>query len=368
MYLYLGYLLFIIYITSLIFFIFGILKIPTKQILSSSSENISIIVCVRNGESSLYSILTDLKNQNYSGKLEFIIVDDNSSDRTKEIIQNFSKEDSRFKYLNTQNISTILKHKKRALKLGIDNAKYEWLLFTDVDCRVKESWANEISKYYAFSDYVIGFSKVKENKSLLSNFQSVDFSMLMISACSSTFMNFPLACSGQNQSYKKNIFFKANGFSKISNLLQGDDSIFLQLCRKINNIKISFCISPDSHVTAKTHLKWKDFILQRIRWAGDANVMWKYNKIFFIIIFSTFHSNLFILYLLFNKMLIPFIYLIIIKFIFEHIIYTLGNIKLHNKNNYISFMIWFIIQIPYIIFMGLGSFFISHLSWRGTKV
>ena len=95
--------------------------------------------------------------------------------------------------------------------------------------------------------------------------------------------------------------------------------------------------------------------------------MWKYNKLFFIIIFSTFHSNLFILYLLFEKMLVQFIYLFIIKFIFEIIIYSLGNRKLDENNNYISFIIWFVIQIPYVVFMGMGSFFINQLSWRGRK-
>ena len=63
MYLYLGHFLFSIYIASLIFFIIGVLKIPRKQTLSSSSENISIIVCVMNGELSIYNILSDFQNR-----------------------------------------------------------------------------------------------------------------------------------------------------------------------------------------------------------------------------------------------------------------------------------------------------------------
>ena len=365
MYIIIGYFLFSIYIASLIFFIIGIFNIPSTKNLLPSSENISIIVCVRNGESSIYNILSDLKNQNYKGDLEFIIVDDNSRDGTKKIIYNFCNEDSRFKYLSTANLSSNLKHKKKAINLGIEKAQYEWLLFTDVDCRVKDNWVNEMSKHYKYSDYVIGLSRVEENKSFVSKFQSIDFNMLMISASSSVFMNSPLACSGQNQSYKKSIFEKVNGFSEISDLLQGDDSIFLQLCRKIKNIKISF--STDFCVIAKTHLSWKDFILQRVRWAGDANIMWKFNKLFFLIILCTFHSNLFILYLLFKKMLFPFICLMGTKFIFENIIYSIGNKKLNQKTRVVSFLLWFIIQIPYVVFMGLGSFFVSQLAWRGRK-
>ena len=368
MYLLFGYFLFVIYIFSLIFFIVGIFKVIKNNNFSPSFNNVSIIVCVRNGESSICNILNDLKSQNYDGNLEFIIIDDNSQDKTKLLIHKFIEVDNRFKYYSTENMKSNLNHKKRALKLGIDKSNYEWLLFTDVDCRVGKNWVKEMSKKYNSSDYVIGLSKVKEGKSLVSKFQSIDFNMLMISACATAHMNYPLACSGQNQSYKKSIYLKVDGFEKIYSLLQGDDSIFLQLCRKIKNIKISFSTNSDSYVIAKTHSKWSDFLLQRVRWAGDANIMWKYNKSFFIIILSTFHSNLFILYLILTKTFYPFVFLLVLKLLFEYLVYHLGNKKLNQEKNNLSFIIWFLIQIPYIVCMGFGSFFVSQIGWRGRRV
>ena len=368
MYLLFGYFLFAIYIFSLIFFIVGIFKVIKNNNLSTSLNNISIIVCVRNGESSICNILNDLKSQNYDGNLEFIIIDDNSIDKTKSLILEFIEVDNRFKYYSTENMKSNLNHKKRALKLGIDKSNYEWLLFTDVDCRVDKNWAMEMSKNYDSSDYVIGLSKVNKGKSIVSKFQSIDFNMLMISAFATTQMNYPLACSGQNQSYKKNIYQKVNGFEKINSLLQGDDSIFLQLCRKIKNIKISFSTNSESYVLAKTHSNWSDFLLQRVRWAGDANIMWKYNKLFFIIILSTFHSNLFILYLIITKAFYPLIFFLGLKFLSEYSVYYLGNKKLNQEKNSLSFIIWFLIQIPYVVCMGLGSFFVSQIGWRGRRV
>ena len=368
MFLLFSYCLFTIYILTLFFFICGIIKVSKNKKLSSSFNDISIIICVRNGESSIFNILDNLKDQNYKGNLEFIIVDDNSTDNTKAIISKFVENDSRFKYYSTEKLKSNLNHKKRALKLGIDKSSYEWLLFTDVDCRVGPNWAYEISKNYDFSDYVIGLSKVHQKQSIVSKFQSIDFNMLMISACATSYMNYPLACSGQNQSYKKTVFQEVHGFKKISNLLQGDDSIFLQLCRSIKNLKVSFSIHQESHVVAKTHLSWKDFLLQRVRWAGDANLMWKYNKLFFLIILSTFYSNLFILYLFFSKSTYLLVILIIVKFCIEYLVYILGNKKLNQEIHNVSFLIWFIIQIPYVVCMGIGSFFMSQISWRGRKV
>ena len=75
-----------IYFLTLLFFIFSLLLIKKNKNKEFNQENASVIVCVRNGQDSIKNILDDLKNQKYSGKIEFIIVDDDSNDKTKEII------------------------------------------------------------------------------------------------------------------------------------------------------------------------------------------------------------------------------------------------------------------------------------------
>ena len=146
MFLYISYFIFFIYITTIIFFITGIFKIKDNHSSNSNFDDISIIVCVRNGEESILNILKDLKSQYYKGNLEFIIVDDDSSDNTKNIIDNYIPIDNRFKYFNTKDYNSELRHKKKALDYGISESKYDWLLFTDVDCRLNKKWCLELSK------------------------------------------------------------------------------------------------------------------------------------------------------------------------------------------------------------------------------
>ena len=365
MFLYISYLIFSIYIISIIFFIIGIFNIKDNYNNNSNFNDISIIVCVRNGEKSVLNILKDLKVQNYNGNLEFIIVDDDSNDNTEKIINNFILDDNRFKYLNTKNYQSDLKHKKKALDYGISKSKYEWLLFTDIDCRVKKDWSLEMSKNFDNANYIIGFSEVEENKTIVSKFQYIDFKMLMVSALSSTASGFPLACIGQNQAYSKKLFMQNKGFSKIKNLLQGDDSIFMQLCMKNKNCKVSYSAHKNSYVLAKTHLNWKDLIIQRIRWAGDANIMWKYNKLLYLISISTFYSNLLFILLLFSTNYYSFFTLLFIKYFFEYLLYILSCKKLNQKINNILFQLWFLLQIPYIVIVGTGSFYASNLKWKG---
>ena len=253
--------------------------------------------------------------------------------------------------------------------MGIDNARYNILLFTDVDCRVKKNWVSGMAKYFRKNDYVIGFSEIKNSDFYVSKFQNIDFKMLMFAALGSALNGSPMACSGQNQAYKKSIYNKMDGFNSIKHLLQGDDSIFLQLCRKKSNINICFSENKGTHVQSKKHIKWKNFILQRIRWAGDANIMWKYNKLFFLIIISTFLANLLtpiliIQYYFFNQYFLLIMLLISMKLFFEFFIYYKGCYRLNKKIEIYSFLLWFVIQPFYIVLVGILSFFSTSFSWR----
>ena len=363
---------FFIYFCSIFFYFLGLFK-KQKTNHENHSINVSVIVCVRNGENSIINLLNNLKFQKHNGILEFIIVDDDSTDKTSAIIKNFIQSDNRFKYLNTKGYDSDLKHKKKALSMGISYAKFSMLMFTDVDCSFGEKWVSSVANNFYNNDYIIGFSNIKPNNSFVSHFQSIDFKMLMFATLGSTLNGYPMACSGQNQAYKKSLYESINGFNDIKNILQGDDSIFLQLCIRKNKINVSFSEDSESYVTAKVHGSWKEFILQRIRWSGDANIMWKYNYIFYIIIVSTFITNLSIpfllaFYFIFNKYLYYTLLLISIKFILEFLLYLKGSKRFNKKINLNSFLIWFLLQPFYIIFVGCFSFFNNRFLWRGRII
>ena len=81
---------------------------------------------------------------------------------------------------------------------------------------------------------------------------------------------------------------------KIKNEIQGDDSLFMNLCKKQEKIKIIYADDSYAHVFARQEKRWISLLLQRLRWAGDANIMWKFNPMLFLMVIATFFSNLFI--------------------------------------------------------------------------
>ena len=49
----------------------------------------------------------------------------------------------------------------------------------------------------------------------------------------------------------------------------------------------------------------------------------------------------------------------------EFILYFIGVRQFDKKIQVIDFTFWFMIHIPYIVCMGVGSFFAHQLGWRG---
>ena len=359
------------YIGMLLWFIVGNMF---SDSISDSKDTpaVSVIIAIRNGEDALSHLLTNLSSQDYSGEMEFILVDDESEDSTKKIIQEKIANDRRFIYESSTNGNHAFRYKKRALDAGIKRANHEWLLFTDADCHMKSSWVRAmVSQFNKDVDYVVGYSEVERDNLLVIRFQSFDFLMLMIAARGSANLGKAWASSGQNQAYRKSLFNKMRGFTQISDELQGDDSLFLQICRKQYSAKVIFSDKPECRIIARKEKTWRKFIKQRMRWAGDANVMWKFNGSFFLSILTTFLLHLLLLVTFFAGIihdpdyLTVFVKFLTIHFILDLILYFVGVHQLNKSIQFIDFCLWFIIHIPYIVLMGIGSFFANQLSWKG---
>ena len=359
-----------IYATALLFFNFGANnRISAKAVHPLPS--VSVIVAIHNGETSLVNLISDLQQQEYEGQFEIILVDDNSSDNTEQVIKNIVEDNEKFKYVHSSEGKVNLTLKKRALDAGIKNASFEILLFTDVDCRISKKWIKTMaSAFKTETEYVIGLSKVIPSNSWISQFQSLDFQMLETASLGMAALGIPWACTGQNQAYRKRLFEEVGGFDKISNLLQGDDTLFLQLCRKAG-AKTSYVYDQNSVVTSRTENILAGFLKQRMRWSGDAARIYNYNSAFFIMVIATFMLNGLIC-------LIPIIGISIhhvivglfIKFIVEYRLYSTG-IKLLSlqEQNIMKFFIWFVLQIPFVFLMGLSSFWAQQLlGWKNRKI
>lgn len=362
----------IYYAGSLFYFTFGLFK-KDNQHKNLNTPPASVIIAVRNGEKNINRLLNALKNQTYNGKMEFIIVDDESVDKTFNIIHEFIQIDPRFKYLSSKDGDSKLSFKKRALDIGIKNAQYDHLLFTDIDCIIQDLWVEAmILDFTDDTDYLIGYSEANDVTTSASKFQKTDFFMLLSASRGMVNNNSPWACSGQNQGYRKSLYNAVGGFSKISEQPQGDDSLFLLLCRKTKNININFASLPGSFVISRPELTWRTFLKQRIRWAGDSKVFWKFNIPFYITSITTFLLNIGIIAspIIYGLSIFKsswFINIILLKFIAEFILLSKGSQAFDRQFPIINFLQWFIIQPIYVAAVSLGSILNISPVWQGRR-
>lgn len=98
------------------------------------NQKISVIIPVYNRQRTLRQCLDSLLDQTYNN-YELIVVDNNSTDKTKEMIHNFHKKDKRVKYLFEK-----IRARGAARNTGEKAAKGDIVLMTDSDCVVPINW------------------------------------------------------------------------------------------------------------------------------------------------------------------------------------------------------------------------------------
>jgi chlorobactene glucosyltransferase len=97
----------------------------------SSNPLVSVIIPTRNESKRITPCIESLKAQSYPN-LEILIVDD-STDNTVEVIKNIVKDDKRFRIIKEEKLEGGWVGKPHAMQQGSKEAKGEWLLFIDAD-------------------------------------------------------------------------------------------------------------------------------------------------------------------------------------------------------------------------------------------
>ncbi|HEV2102216.1 MAG TPA: glycosyltransferase [Candidatus Acidoferrum sp.] len=99
--------------------------------LSTASEGVSAVVPARNEEAVIAACVESLAVQ--KGITEILVIDDQSSDRTAEIVRALSSRYSNVRLLATTELPAGWVGKNNAVWIGARESRGDWLLFTDAD-------------------------------------------------------------------------------------------------------------------------------------------------------------------------------------------------------------------------------------------
>ena len=174
-------------------------------------EALSVIMSVKNGEKFLHKAIDSILNQTFKN-FEFIIINNDSSDSTQEILENFLKKNSRIKILTNFNNETLYQARIKAIK----EAKYEWCALMDAD---DECHPLRFQKQVDFINYtefenlavVSTYGKyINKNSTIVANFFSGPKDINQFKNIFSN--NDSFAIIDPSSIIKKDIFFKIGGY------------------------------------------------------------------------------------------------------------------------------------------------------------
>lgn len=101
---------------------------------------VSVIVPARCGEKTILECISSLLNLDYPpDKLEIILVNDGSPEAAGRVMREYAGKNGIMRYMETPGVGP-----SRARNLAIQEARGEYVAFTDADCMVEEAWLREL--------------------------------------------------------------------------------------------------------------------------------------------------------------------------------------------------------------------------------
>jgi cellulose synthase/poly-beta-1,6-N-acetylglucosamine synthase-like glycosyltransferase len=335
----------------------------------------SIIIPARNEEENIGQCLSSIIRQNYpSDFFEIIVVDDHSTDKTVNIVEEFKKENEHIKLIKLKDVLNgrqLNAYKKKSIETAIENASYDWIVTTDADCVVTPNWLKNFDAYIQDSRTVFVAAPVAftYTATILSVFQYLDFLSLQGITAAAVSAGFHSMCNGANLAYNKKVFYEVNGFKDIDNIASGDDMLLMNKIKEKYPQQIGFIFSKEVIVKTAPMPDWKSFLNQRIRWASKAN---KYNdKSIFWVLWLVYLFNLILFVSPFLSIFHPvlclyWLGLIILKTVVE-LSFTIPVGKFFGKAFTWAFLFLQPIHIGYTVIAGWLGMFGSY-RWKDRKV
>ncbi len=334
---------------------------------SNELKNFSVIVAARNEERTIKNCITSILRQNYPlDKFEIIVVNDRSTDTTKNIIEELQKKNSTLQLINIETEISGMPAKKFALSRAIAQSKFDFLVFTDADCAVGKNWLNEFSKHFTEEVGVVaGYSP--NNVSDIKNYFGKIFLHYeefknSLFAAAGIGLNNAFMCTGRNFAYKKKLYQQVGGFEKIKHSISGDDDLFIQLLQKETGCAMRYMTSPESFVRTFPPGTLKKFISQRTRHISAS----RYYPANIKFLYSILHvSNLISLIALCSMSLYGLLFFLV-KTNIDAIGIVLAEKKFYENFSLTDFLFGEILFALYPLLLGPIGYF-SKFTWKGAK-
>ncbi len=223
---------------------------------------VSILIPARNEEKNIGNILNDILHQKYS-LIEVIVFDDNSSDRTSDIVEGFASMDKRIRLIKSVNLPYGWLGKNHACHSLSEIALGDYFLFLDADVRINGNLVyNAISyaEHYRLSLVSIFPKQIISTpgeKMTVPNMNYILLSLLPLILVRKSGMPSLSAANGQFMFFRSDIYRSLRPHEVMKNNLVEDIEIARYYKKQKQNIA---CLTGDDSIKCRMYEGFKEAV------------------------------------------------------------------------------------------------------------
>ena len=227
----------------------------------------TVLTCARNESNQLPTLFSVLSDQNYS-EIQWVLVNDNSSDGTLNWISEMEKEPSRLDFSHVELGDKLIPGKKGAVLAGWNSAKHEIIVSIDADCVPSSpNWLREMVRpLLNGAEVSLGVGPYEVRSGLLNKliqWETIQSAALYLSSARKGHAYMSV---GRNWAYKKWPTMEAD-LKADQDILSGDDDLLLQR-RKPNKIGLRW--NKEAQTLSKAPNTWREWGSQKTRHMGTS--------------------------------------------------------------------------------------------------
>lgn len=355
----------IFYAGEIILFLLALSKKEKKHKHIASFPNVSVVVAARNEEENIERCLRSILQVDYpADKLEVVVADDGSTDRTPEIISKIKQEHNNLKVIRIESQINNLKGKANALAQAITQTNGEFIFLTDADCEVPRTWIKGMLRHFDEKTGVASGVTIIETGKIFYGMQSLDWAFLLSVAAAVGRLFKPVACIGNNMAFRKEAYIECGGYQNLKFSITEDFALFKAITEN-GKWGYAFPVDLETLVISKPVKTLKELYHQKKRWGTgglDTGLLG-------IAVMSG--GFIFHLLLILSPLLIEKISSLLISLVLKFFIdgaFLFKTLRKFKKTSLLKYLLFFeLYYIIYVVVLPFVVFFGGKTVWKDRK-
>lgn len=230
---------------------------------------VSLLIAARNEEETILACLQAVDQLDYpAGQLDILIGNDQSTDNTRAVIRRFIADKPHFRLLDVTTTLAGLAGKTNVLAQLAQQARGQFLFFTDADTRVPTRWIKAMLAAFSAETGIVSGITLPQGTTLFHHLQALDWLYALTQTYLLSALSIPVTAPGNNMAVRHQGYRDVGGYERLAFSITEDYALFWALIREGYGFQNR--LSPDVLAFTKPVDTLSALWQQRKRWMRGA--------------------------------------------------------------------------------------------------